>query len=379
MAPAPSSRVRLYLGTEKGTYVATTDLQRSKWKVTGPFQPGSAVFHVVPDPRTPGDVYALANSGFWGPGIFRSRDYGVKWSEVATPGFPPPGQRKAPKEFGKFPPEAIRALWHLEPGRADEPKTLFLGADPHRLYRSDDSGASWEENQGIAQHPTRPKWAPGGGGPCLHTILLDPERPSRMYVGLSAAGTFRTDDSGKTWKPMNRGVAVNFLPETRPEVGQCVHHVALDPSDSTVAYRQDHNGIYLSEDSMEHWTRVGKPLSTDFGFVVATSPSLPGGAIFAPLSPPEVTRTMPGQRFQLYWFDRKKRNFRPMVRSSPFLGEFGNHREGLAIDRLDPAGIYYGSTGGQVIYTPDAGRSWSAVPFQFPKIHSVSVSAPAGL
>lgn len=377
MGRSTSDRVRVYLGTDRGTFVATSDLRRRKWKVTGPFQPGSPIFHVVPDPRTPGDVYALANSGFWGPSVFRSRDYGARWTEVATPGFPAPGKRKAPKEFGKFPPEAIKALWHIEPGRSDAPETLFLGADPHRLYRSDDRGDSWVENRGIAEHPTRPQWMPGGGGPCLHTILLDPQRPSRMYVGLSAAGTFRSDDSGASWKPANRGVVVNFLPAKSPEVGQCVHHVALDPSDTRVAYRQDHNGIYLSEDAMEHWTRVGKPLSTDFGFAVATSPTLPGGAVFAPLSPPEITRTMPGQRFQLYWFDRKKRTFRPMVRKSPWVGEFGNHREGLAIDRLDPAGIYVGTTTGQLLYSPDGGRSWLEIPFRFPKIHSVSVGGPA--
>jgi len=375
MPRSPSPRVRLYLGTEKGTYVATTDSRRRRWDIHGPFQAGTPVYHVVPDPRSPGDVYALANSGFWGPILYRSRNHGARWSEIATPGLERQGRRPPPKTWGEVPPGAIRNLWHLEPGSANEPKTLFLGADPHRLYRSDDGGASWQENRGIAEHPTRLRWTPGGGGACLHTILLDPERPHRMFVGLSAAGTFRSDDGGGSWTPMNRGVAVDFLPERRPEVGQCVHHLALDPADSRIVYRQDHNGIYLSEDAMEHWTRVGRSLPTDFGFVVATHPALPGGAIFAPLTPPPQ-RTMPARRLQLYWFDRKKRAFRPMIHRSPWIGEYGNHREGLTVDGLDPVGIYFGTTGGQVIYSPDSGRTWSELPFRFPKIHSLSASPP---
>lgn len=374
MSKSSAARVRVYLGTEKGAYVATTDMRRRKWTISGPYQPGTPVFHLAPDPRVYGDVYMLANNGFWGPSLYRSRDHGAKWSEIATPGFVRRPKRSPPEDFQKGQPGPIRNLWHLEPGRSTDPGTLFLGADPHRLYRSDDHGSSWTENMGIAEHPTRPKWNPGAGGPCVHSILLDPERPNRMYVGISAAGTFRSEDSGKSWTPLNRGVVVDFMPEHRPEVGQCVHHIALDSSDSRIIYRQDHNGIYLSEDAMEHWVHVGRTLPHDFGFVVATSPSLPGGAVFAPLA--SSTRTMPGGRAELYWFDRKRRSFRPMIRSLKWIGEFGNHREGLAIDHLDPAGIYFGTTGGAVLYSPDAGRTWGEIPFRFPKIHSVTVSHP---
>lgn len=363
-------QVSVFVGTRKGSYVVRSDPRRRTWKVEGPFHEDADVFHVAPDPRHPGHVYSLANSPFWGPVLYRSTDGGRRWKEIATPGLDRRSSRKPAFDGPRQ--DAVQNLWHFEPGSASAPKQLFVGIDPHGLYRSDDLGASWTEVAGIAHHPTRGQWAPGAGGRCLHTVLLDPNRPGRMYVGISAAGGFRTDDGGETWAPKNRNVRADFLPNKYPEVGQCLHHMTLDPEDSRVLYRQDHGGIYISEDSGDRWTRVGKALPSDFGFVVATAPALPGGAIFAPLY--AMGRRMENHRLQLHFYDRAEQKFRPMLRPSRFVGDFGTHREALATDSLDPAGVYLGTTTGDLVYTPNGGRTWGAVPYRFPAIHSVAAT-----
>ncbi|MGP8077306.1 MAG: hypothetical protein ACLQD8_02295 [Thermoplasmata archaeon] len=362
--------VSVWIGTRKGGYVARSDTRRRKWSVFGPFQDGSDVFHIAPDPRHDGTVYLAANNGWWGPSLHRSRDSGRKWTEISVPGTPRTKDRKPPVEAPSagFP---IKNLWHVAPGPAHEPRSLLLGVDPASLWRSDDEGSSWEGVPGINEHPTRKEWNPGAGGMCLHTILLDPDRPRRMYVGISAAGTFRTDDGGEHWSPCNRGVTADFLPNRRPEVGQCVHKVALDGSDPTLLYRQDHCGIYISRDSADHWTRVGKGLEDDFGMVVATAPSHPGEAFFMPLASP--ARTALGGQFQVYRWGLSDRRWTPLVRQGAWPGAFGVHREGMATDALDPTGLYVGTTTGQLFYSPDTGRTWALIPYQFPGIHSVAI------
>jgi hypothetical protein len=371
------SSVRVYLGTRKGSYVVKTDRKRRKFSVARPAHEGRDVFHVAPDPRRPGDVYAAVNSSWFGSMLFRSGNYGAKWTEVGTPMMTrsvasPPADAAEPPGKSRGP---IVNLWHIEPGPESEPNRVYVGVDPAALYVSDDRGDSWEGVPGINEHATREKWNPGAGGMCLHNIILDPENPKRMYIGISAAGTFRSDDGGATFRPMNRGVVVSFLPEKNPEFGQCVHHVAMDGGDGQLFYRQDHDGIYVSHDRMESWTHVGKALKNDFGFVTATPRAQPGTAYFMPV--PGSSRVTGTGGFQVYRWTERDRRFRPLVRPGQFPGQFGTHREGLAVDALDPAGIYVGTTTGQLFVSPDAGKSWSLVPYQFPGIHSVSVGSPA--
>jgi len=366
--------VRVFVGTRKGGYVVEGDRRRTKWSVKGPFQPGRDVFHIAADPRQEGAVYAAVNSGFFGPMLLRSTDWGSKWSEIPPPMMTVMAKRPKPNPDGTPPSHPIVNLWHLEPGPANEPKSLYLGVDPASLYRSDDRGNSWESVTGLNEHETRPKWNPGAGGLCLHTVLIDPSKPSRRYVGISAAGTFKSDDGGEHWRPANRGVKVSFLPDPDPPFGQCVHKVALDPLRPETVYRQDHDGIYISRDAMESWTRIGKPLDTDFGFVVATAPALPGTAFFVPLQ--GESRTMKGG-VQVYRWTEKDRKWTPMVKGQPWRGDIGTHREGLAADALDPAGLYLGTTTGELFFSNDAAKSWGQVPYHFPGIHSVSVASPA--
>ncbi len=371
-------KVRILLGTRKGTYVVEGDRRRTKWKVGPVSHQGAEVYHVVADPRHPGDLYAAVNSGFWGPMVERSRDWGRRWREIATPMSPPKKARSpafeddSPSAPGR---RAINNLWHIEPGLPSQPDTLLLGADPHYLFRSTDLGRSWEPFPAINEHPKRKTWAPGAGGACLHTILLDPRDPDRFYIGLSAVGTFRTDDGGASFAPTNRGVLTPFLPDKHPETGQCVHHVAMDAADPDTFYRQDHGGMYVSHDRMARWTRIGKALGDDFGFCVTSAPRAPGRAYFVRLD--GMARVTGEGHLQVYEWNDRTRTWKRLLKPGQFPGHFGVHREGIATDALAPHGIYVGTTTGQLFVSPNGGRSWHEVPFTFPGIHSVSVAGPS--
>jgi len=373
-----SSTVRILVGTRKGTYVVTGDAKRKSWKVGPAAHEGSEVYHVVADPRHPGTIYAAVNNGFWGPMLQKSTNWGKTWKEITTP-LTPSGKDRKPmfnEEDPTTPPRRpLNNLWHIEPGLPSEPKTLFVGADPHLLFRSDDLGTTWSPINAINDHPDRKNWAPGAGGACLHTILLDPNDPKRMYIGLSAVGTFRTEDGGETWKPVNKGVMAPFLPNKYPETGQCVHHVAADAADPDTFYRQDHGGMYVSHNRMDSWTRIGKPLGDDFGFCVASPGSAPGTAYFVRL---DGKARVTGEGYlQVYQWNDKNRAWKKLLGPKDFPGHFGVQREGIAADNLSPAGVYVGTTTGQLFYSADAGKRWKLLPFQFPGIHSVSVVGPA--
>ncbi|MGI0132294.1 MAG: WD40/YVTN/BNR-like repeat-containing protein [Thermoplasmata archaeon] len=373
---ASDRKVRVLIGTRKGGYIAESDTSRRRWSVRGPMHEGHEVFHMAADPRRPGDVYAAVNNAFWGPMMFRSSNWGKSWTELAPPLMPKRADRPPPEGDPRELVRPVTNVWRIEPGPVDEPNTIFLGIDPASLFRSDDRGASWSPVSGINEHPTRAKWNPGAGGMCLHTILLDPTNPKRMYVGISAAGTFRSDDGGEHFRPVNQGVSVSFMPEKRPEFGQCVHHIVLDPENSNVLYRQDHDGIYVSRDGMESWKRVGRPLRHDFGFVAASAPALPGEAFFVPLNP--MARTTFDGGMQVYRWTERTRSWKAMMPQGKWVGEYGTHREGMSTDRLDPAGIYVGTTTGQVFYSRSGGTSWDLMPRNFPAIHSVNAASPPG-
>ncbi len=372
---ATDRKVRVLLGTRKGTYVVEGDARRRSWKVGPVAHAGNEVYHVVADPRHPGVLYAAVNNGFWGPSVQRSTDWGKRWKEIATPLTPLSKNRPPPDDPGNASAgRPLINLWHIEPALADDPATLYLGADPHLLFRTPDEGKSWEPIDSINQHPAKKDWSPGAGGACLHTILVDPRDGNRLYIGLSAVGTFRSEDAGRSWTPTNKGVETPFLPEKFPETGQCVHHVVMDAANPDVFYRQDHGGMYVSHDRMDSWRRIGKPLGDDFGFCVATPAAAPGRAYFVRLGG-EARVTAEGY-FQVFEWNDATKKWKALVRPKQFPGDFGVHREGIATDRLDPPGIYVGTTTGQLFLSPDGGKSWSMVPYAFPGIHSVSVAGP---
>lgn len=366
--------VRVFVGTRKGAYVLDGDSARKKWKIRGPYHEGGDAFMVRADPREPGTVYAAVNHVFFGPMMFRSKDWGKKWTEISAPQMP--RKKDRPMNFDQGPPKwPVANLWQIDPGREGQPGRLWLGLDPASLWRSDDRGESWEPVPGINEHETRPKWNPGAGGMCLHSIVQDPSNPNRMYVGISAAGVFRTEDGGAHWTPRNKGVRVSFLPEKEPEVGHCVHKIIMDPANPDLIYRQDHDGIYVSRNRGDLWNRIGRPLESDFGFVVGAPSARPGEAYFVPLA--AEGRFTLGNQLQVYRWAEKGRSWTPLVKKGLFPGGFGNHRESLATDALDPPGIYFGTNNGVLFWSPNEGRTWAQVPYQFPGIHSVTVAGPA--
>jgi hypothetical protein len=376
--PMTGGKMRLLIGTRKGGYILEGDTDRRTWEVTSRLQTGYEVFHMTADPRHPGDVYACVNSWLWGPALYRSRDYGKNWDEIGTP-MMESTKIRPPRFDGNpdtpAPTYAVANLWHLEPGHPSQPDTLFMGIDPYSLHRSDDLGATWAPVPGLNDHPTKAKWNAGNGGPCLHTVLVDPTRPNRIYAGISAAGLFRSDDGGKSWELANQGVETPYNPEKFPAVGQCLHKAALDHARPETIYRQDHGGIYVSRDAGVGWDRIGKSLADDFGFVVASAKTAPGRAFFVPVN--SESRMTTGGGFQVHQWDEKARSWSTLMEPDRFPGEYGTHREGMACDTLDPAGIYVGTTTGQIFVSPDTGKSWLQVPHQFPAIHSVAVMGPS--
>ena len=370
-------KVRILLGTRKGTYVVEGNRRRRDWKIGSVAHSGNEVYHVVADPRHPGDLYAAVNNAFWGPTVQRSRDWGKTWTEIATP-LTPLQKDREPELDESSPttpvPRPLNNLWHIEPGLPSEPDVLYLGADPHLLFRTRDRGESWEPIPSINDHPDKKKWAPGAGGACLHTILIDPRDPRLLYVGLSAVGTFRSEDGGQSWRPRNKGVEAPFLPDKHPETGQCVHHVAADAADPDTFYRQDHGGMYVSHDRMDSWVRIGKPLGDDFGFGVSSPASAPGKAYFVRLDGP--ARVTGEGYFQVHEWNDRAGKWRKLVSPGAFPGHFGVHREGVTTDNLEPPGIYVGTTTGQLFVSPDAGKTWRLIQYLFPGIHSVSVANP---
>lgn len=369
-------KVRVLLGTRKGTYIVESDKRRRSWKVRPVAHTGNDVYHVTADPRAPGTLYAAVNNGFFGPILYRSTNWGGAWTEIGTPLTPASRDRPNPFESPSPPKWKITNLWHLQPGHASEPKTIFLGADPHLLFRSDDRGDSWQPVTSINEHPDRAKWNPGNGGPCLHTILIDPRNPKRMHIGMSAVGTLSSDDAGEHWRPTNEKVETPFLPEKFPEIGQCVHDVVVDAANPDVAYRQDHGGIYVHHhDFRGPWERVGKLKGgpkDDFGFGVTSPAQAPGRAYFVPLA--GEGRVTPNGGLQVWEWNDTTRRWKVLMSPSKIPGAFGVLREGISSDSLSPAGIYVGTTTGQLVLSPDGGKSWQQVPYTFPEIRSVEAA-----
>jgi photosystem II stability/assembly factor-like uncharacterized protein len=258
------------VGTRKGLFRLEGDDARRKWQLDGPLLDGWGIYHATVDPRSD-TIYAAANHYTYGPTVQHSSDGGKTWKRSE--------QLRLPEESGLV----VNAGWHVAPGRSDEPDTLYLGGDPAVLFRTDDGGETWQPNRAILDHRTRDQWPPAAAGLCCHSIQLDPTRADRMYVAMSGGGTFRTDDGGTTWLPLNRGVAADFLPDPYPEVGQCVHKLLLHPARPERLWQQNHCGVYRSDDAGETWERLdGNGLPSSFGFTVMLDPSDPDAAFVIP-------------------------------------------------------------------------------------------------
>ena len=338
----------ILVGTRKGLFFIRDG------KLAGPELPGWSIFHAICDPRD-GSLYAASNSMIYGGTVHRSADAGRTWErseQIDLPGH----------ELGE--------LWHVEPGHASEPTTLFLGAAPGALFRSDDSGVAWRPVTSLVDHETRDRWMPGAGGMCCHSIQIDPSSPRRMYVAISAAGAFRSDDAGETWAPINAGVAADFAPDPFPEVGQCVHKLLLHPARPERLWQQNHCGVYRSDNAGETWERLeGNGLPSGFGFPIALDPADPDVAYVIPEEGAE-NRVTAGGRLGVYRTGDGGASWELHSDGLPEQAWAVVLREGMTWDELGPV---LGTQGGSVWALED-GR-WSELARDLPPILSVELAA----
>jgi len=357
-------RTLLLAGTRKGLFLLTS-ADRRRWRLEGPFQSGKEINHAIYDPRS-GRLFATANDPWFGSEIVWSADLGKNWQAAREgPAFAPDSGLK------------LERIWHLEVGPDREGQVLYAGVAPAALYRSEDGGESWREVAGLAEHPTRPNWQPGAGGLCLHSIALDSSNPQRMFVAISAAGVFRTDDGGATWAPHNKGTRAGFLPEKYPEFGQCVHKLLMVGGNSSRLFQQNHCGVYRSDDAGENWQEITAGLPSDFGFPLALHPRDAQTLYVIPLQGAEF-RCPPEGKLRVF---RSRNGGETWEASSDGLPQTvaycGIYREAMATDKSDPVGIYFGTNTGKLFASRDEGASWSLIADDLPPIFSVEASAIA--
>ena len=356
------TRVLVLAGTRKGAFIFESDSARQQWRTSGPHFPGWSLTHMKVDSRN-GLLYAALAHDVYGSNIHRSADLGQNWEMVDGPHFPEGDER------------TVSRMWHVQPGHASRPDTIWAGADPGALFRSDDGGRTWAGVPGINDHPTREQWFPGAGGLMVHTIVQDPTNADRLFVAISAAGVFRSEDGGRTWTPKNQGVRADFLPETYPEVGQCCHHLVMSPEDPNVLYQQNHCGVYRTADGGDTWQDIGSGrLPATFGFPMAIHPRDGQTVYIVPMQSDEYRYTAEG-KFRVYRTRDGGQSWSGLTSGLPQENAFLNvFREALATDSLDPAGVYAGTGTGQLFYSRDEGDNWHALADTLPPIYSVGTA-----
>jgi BNR/Asp-box repeat protein len=366
------SQVRVLIGTRKGAFVATADGARNRWKVNGPFFAGWEIYHIKASPADPNRLYASQSSGWFGQQIQRSKDGGTTWEPVGNQ-FTYDGPTGTHKWYdGTDRAWEFARVWHLEPSLTD-PDTVHAGIQDAAMFRTTDGGQTWQELPGLRNHPSASAWQPGAGGMCLHTILLDPSRPERMFIAISAAGVFRTDDSGQSWRPMNRGLVSPQIPDPDAEVGHCVHRIARHPSRPDVLFMQKHWDVMRSDDAGESWREVSGNLPTDFGFVIDVHAHEPETIYVVPIKS-DSEHFVPDGKLRVFRSRTGGEEWEPLTKGLPQRHCYVDVlRDSMAVDSLDPCGVYFGTTGGQVYASADAGDSWSAIARDLPSVVSVEV------
>ncbi len=368
------SRVRILVGTRKGAFILNGDGTRKRWDVQGPFFAGWEIHHVKGSPVDPDRLYAAQSSGWFGQLIQRSNDGGKTWEAVGNK-FAYEGKVGEHQWYdGTLRPWKFAKVWHLEPSLTER-DTLHAGVEDAGLFRSSDGGQSWQELSGLRQHGTAASWQPGAGGMCLHTVLLDREHPGRMFVAISAAGAFRSDDGGKSFRPVNRGLKSDGLPDPKAEVGHCVHRIALHPARPDVLFMQKHWDVMRSDDAGESWREVSGNLPTDFGFPIEVHAHEPDTIYVFPIKS-DSEHFPPEGKLRVYRSRSGGNEWEPLGEGLPQRDCYVNVlREASAVDSLDPCGVYFGTTGGQVYASADAGDSWAPIVRDLPPVLSVEAQA----
>ncbi len=370
------SKVRVLVGTHKGAFVMTSDERRKDWKVEGPHFAGWDVYHMNGSPADPDRLYAAQSRGWFGQVMQRSDDGGKTWQPAGNE-FKYDGSVGTHKWYDNTDHayEFLR-VWHLEPSRT-EPDTVYAGVEDAALFKSIDGAKTWQELPGIRTQKSAPTWAPGAGGLCLHTIILDPVHEDRMFAAISSAGTFRSDDAGTTWRPINKGLRSEHIPDPDAEVGHCVHHVAMHPSRPNVLFMQKHWDVMRSDDAGESWHEISGNLPTDFGFAIDIHAHEPDTVYVVPITS-DSDHFVPEGKLRVYRSKTGGNEWEALTKGLPQKDCYVNVlRDAMAVDSLDSCGIYFGTTGGQVYVSADAGDSWNAIVHDLPSVLSVQVQTLA--
>ncbi len=368
--------VRVLVGTRKGAFILTSDGTRNAWEISGPHFPGWEIYHVKGSPVDPQRLYASQSSGWFGQVVHRSDDGGATWSPVGNK-FSYEGEIGSHLYYdGTSRPFEFTRVWHFEPSLTDV-DTVYAGVEDASLFRSTDGGQSWHELPALRQHRTAPEWQPGAGGMCLHTILLDPSDPARIFTAISAAGAFRSDDSGASWKPINQGLRSEGIPDPKAEVGHCVHRLALHPARPDTLFMQKHWDVMRTDDAGETWREISGNLPTDFGFAIDVHAHEPDTVYVVPIT--SDSQHFPVDGRLTVWRSRTGgEEWEPLTAGLPQQDCYVDVlRDAMAVDSLDACGIYFGTTGGQVYASADAGDSWTTIVRDLPAVLSVEVQTLA--
>jgi len=376
----------VFVGTDKGGFIFSSDAKRKKWQTSDVQFKSWNVMHMQLDPRDQ-RLYAATSHFVFGPTIQYSDDLGNTWTQAkqspvltrASKSGRPAGTvdeafRSEGGESIQNVPEKMNKVWNIKPGRESEPGVLYAGAQPASLFISRDRGETWEINESLYDHPQRGQWNPGAGGLTLHTILLDPTNPNRMYIAVSAAGCYRTDDGGQTWAPYNKNVLADFSPNKFPEFGQCVHKMAMHPSNPSVIYQQNHCGVYRSDNYGEDWIDIGEGrLPSRFGFPIAVHPTDPR-TIYIALEESDQFRMSVDGQFSVWRSRDAGESWERLGKGLPERAHLVVLREAMATDSFEDAGIYVGSNTGQLFYSRDSGDTWDLLADFLPPIQSVEAA-----
>ena len=366
------SGVRVFVGTRKGAFVLTSDARRARWEVAGPHFGGWEIYHMKGSPADANRVYASQSSGWFGQLIQRSDDGGTTWEPVGKT-FAYEGPTGTHQWYDGTPhPWEFKRVWHLEPSLTD-PDTVYAGVEDAALFRTTDGGQTWHELAGLRRHESGSAWAPGAGGLCLHTIILDPTNANRIFVAISAAGAFRSDDGGQSWRPINRGLRSEGIPNPTAEVGHCVHRIARHPSRPDVFFMQKHWDVMRSDDGGESWREVSGNLPTDFGFVIDVHAHEPETIYVVPIKS-DSEHYPPDGKLRVYRSRTGGEEWEALTNGLPQRDCYVNVlRDAMSVDTLDPCGVYFGTSGGQVYASADAGDTWTPIVRDLPPVVSVEV------
>ncbi|MEO5926849.1 MAG: exo-alpha-sialidase [Bryobacteraceae bacterium] len=366
------SKVRVLVGTKKGAFILESDGKRDKWDVSGPFFAGFELYHLKGSPVDPDRIYASQTSGWFGQLLQRSDDGGKTWNPVDNK-FTYDGITGTHQWYdGKPHPWEFKRVWHLEPSLSD-PDTVYAGIEDAAMFKTTDGGKSWNELAGLRNHSTGNKWSPGAGGMGLHTIVIDPTNHDRIYIAISAAGAFRTEDGGVTWTPINKGLHSQYIPDPNAEVGHCVHRIAMHPSKPQTLFMQKHWDVLRTDNSGDQWTEVSGNLPTDFGFVIDVHAHEPETIYVAPIKSDSEHFPLDG-KLAVYRSRTGGNEWERLDKGLPQDNCYVNVlRDAMCVDSLDSCGVYFGTTGGQVYVSADGGDNWKAIVHDLPAVLSVEV------